>query len=223
MSTFKLLALRPEKGSAKEIVKNLVQEQFYFFDQGYQPTAELDFIQKVGHTSGIPDNNFYYKKQHDTSSSLEFVNIQAIVGKNGEGKSSLIDFAIRILNNFHYLILPANHNQLLYIKDVYGELYFEIDNQIFRIKFQQNDDSCTLEVFLKGIITPISINESPGFPWRYEDFLFFTLGINYSLYSWNALHYRKENTTRNSILPVEDFPLKPANSWLNRLFQTHPC
>lgn len=216
MNDFKLLAVRPKKGCSKDILKNLKEEQYYFFDDGYEP-SEDDFIKKKDTPYGHVPQNFFYERKEGSSSALNYVNIQAIVGKNGEGKSSLLDFLIRILNNFHFLIIPGSFNQLLFIKDLYGEIYFSLGEYIFRIKI--DTPLCTFDRKKDNKIESTNILDKPEVDWKYEEILFFTLGINYSLYSWNTEHYKNEKVTSNPTFYTENgFSFDEQQNWLRRLF-----
>src|SRR5690554_4234517 len=97
--SFKLLAIRPLDGCEDHIKNNLEVNQFYFFDDSYEQYEDFDFIiKKEGCNELNPE--FYYNKQSNYESTLNTININAIVGKNGSGKSSIIEFLLRLLNNF---------------------------------------------------------------------------------------------------------------------------
>jgi len=86
--SFKLLAIRPLKGCNKRFLKNLVEDQVYQFYNDY------DFLFR---DNNIEDEVIGIKKKKQTvpenlydSDKLE-INISAIVGKNGSGKSSIVE------------------------------------------------------------------------------------------------------------------------------------
>lgn len=217
MSVFKLIAVRPSKGCAKQILKNLKEDQFYFFDNSYEPTKNGEFVQKSS-INNKEFSSFFYEKEKSSSSSLETINFQGVVGKNGEGKSSLIDFVIRLLNNFHYLVLPHEFNKLLHIEGVYGDLFFQFESEVYKLSLDENFNRVSFKSNQPEAMLSIWFHDEAVNYFNKESLLFFTLGINYSLYSWNALHYRGEMTSKQRGINNEAFPLKPTNSWLNRLF-----
>lgn len=96
---FKLLAIRPLKGCALEYLKVLEEGQIYAFYNEYSFNRENkddihSEINSIDFQQEIPSNLF-------TDESLS-INISAIVGKNGSGKSSLIEFlyyTIYVLGN----------------------------------------------------------------------------------------------------------------------------
>ncbi|GAA6766801.1 hypothetical protein AAFH68_27450 [Flavobacterium sp. CGRL1] len=96
---FKLLAIRPLRGCNKKFLKNLKENQIYQFYNDYQfqdlKNEKIenfdDYIEvgSINYTQAIPEN-LYYQKRNKDDNDLK-INVSAIVGKNGSGKSSLIE------------------------------------------------------------------------------------------------------------------------------------
>lgn len=92
MSGFKLIAIRPLKGCSPQYRKVLQEGEVYQFYSDYafkfdndtKPKSEREVIEVV-HQKVLPDD--FYKLENNNLK----INISAIVGKNGSGKSSLFE------------------------------------------------------------------------------------------------------------------------------------
>jgi hypothetical protein len=152
-------------------------------------------------------DNFFFTPNNG---ALKNVEVCAIVGKNGTGKSSIIDLIIRLINNFACFCLteygedrPISH-RLHFVPDIYASLYFEIDGEYY--KLEQTDSSVGLYkenevLFNSERNNYIDEADSNAFKELSEHF-FYTIVFNYSLYSYNFYDYEPEwdNTTD------EDYP-----------------
>ena len=116
---FLLLGLYIRKGCDKKMVKNLETKKFYalnrFFDFG---TKQLNFD--------------LLNKYHGFFGENIFVN--AIVGKNGSGKSSILDLVYRIINNlgneiFHFRFTNVDY-ETGYVRKVFADLYFLTGDEV---------------------------------------------------------------------------------------------
>ena len=68
------------------------------------------------------------------------VNIAAIVGMNGDGKSSLVELIMRLVNNCakHYNL--TDKDNLLRVENIKAELFYEIDNVVYCIRESKEDN-----------------------------------------------------------------------------------
>lgn len=94
--SFKLLAIRPLDGCNNKFLKNLKPNQIYkfyddykFLDKNGNEVLNSDEVTSITYESTIPEIFFG-----------ENINISAIVGKNGSGKSSLIELLYVAMYNF---------------------------------------------------------------------------------------------------------------------------
>lgn len=85
--SFKLLAIRPLKGCDKRFLKNLKEDKIYQFynEYAFEQNANGEVIKVNKDKSSVPENLYQL-----AGSELK-INISALVGKNGSGKSSLLE------------------------------------------------------------------------------------------------------------------------------------
>ena len=82
--SFKLLAIRPLKGCSVRFLKNLEEDRIYKFYNDYSFFEDEDRkVTEIKCEDSVPEN--LYEK-----SGLD-IQISALVGKNGSGKSSLLE------------------------------------------------------------------------------------------------------------------------------------
>ena len=83
--SFKLLAIRPLKGCSARFLKNLEEDRIYKFYNDYSFFENQDGkVTEIKCEDSVPENLYR------TASKLE-IQISALVGKNGSGKSSLLE------------------------------------------------------------------------------------------------------------------------------------
>lgn len=175
----KLISLKPLEGCSKDYLKTLKENENYVFDKAYSFESDEKIVVNKAIALSLYDIH-----------NLK-ININAIVGKNGTGKSTLVELLFAIINN---LACKKNiNNNLELVPSLKAELLFEhialykitVDNDNVNIyQYEKKEDS-----YINPI--PISINEFD------LNHLFYMLVVNYSQHSLNWLH---------------------LGSWLNALF-----
>lgn len=116
---------------------------YYFYD-GWKIQKGKIIRSKKNISFQSPFNEYL---NHESDVSLS---ISAIVGENGPGKSSLVEFIIRLINNFATSIFGEQNmtlafEHLHYIDGVEGRLYFSIDGIPHMVSVENR--SVTLESF----------------------------------------------------------------------------
>jgi len=225
--SFKIIAVRPLKGCDPNILKNLITNQFYFFDNNYSVNFNSDFIKK-GDGNVLPQN-FFYDSDLLINSTLKHVNVQGLVGKNGEGKSSIIELLIRILNNFFKTYgIGEVTEKLVFVKGLHADLFYLKDNSIYRIYINSVDENSLKEEF--NIVMELYqdstlIYDSKDFSRniskeKIDDLrsLFFTMYINYSIYGLDEADYIQESFINNDFLEKNADYDKKNDSWLSQIF-----
>ena len=113
--SFKLIAIRPLSGIDTKFLKNLVAGEIYNLcndyilknDQGKLVRNDANII-SVQYKRTVPENLYSIQK---IDGKVININVSAIVGKNGAGKSSLIDLlllSIFVVSNNLDLVYPDN-------------------------------------------------------------------------------------------------------------------
>ena len=93
-----------------------------FFFNDYYETIQSGVVPTKNNKRGLPKNFFG-----------DNINIQAIVGKNGSGKSSLMDLMYMAINNFCYMFERGQDRPgaqpLYYVPNLFLNIYFTFDYQ----------------------------------------------------------------------------------------------
>lgn len=131
------------------------------------------------------------------------INVEAIVGVNGSGKSSLFEIIYRVINNLSCLLNRGKRRRtaddLYYVKDLYAELYYVVNGQLARISSQGDkvefqmgkETSVTLTAIKDGMVNSEKVLMADFVKWAKENF-FYTIVTNYSLQAFNANDYKRE-------------------------------
>lgn len=198
---FKIIALRILDGCPKNFRRCLDDQNTYFFDNSYEDVRDTEFIRKKHNVKQEP--RLYDIK--GLESRIIHVEVSAVVGKNGEGKSSLIEMMLRILNNFACTMgFRASQNTLCYVKDIKACLYYEVENIIYTIRCDDHGTRWFQDGIEIGIRPGTSQERMNDVLENHRNRLFYSLVVNYSLYSYNSNLFAYETPN--------------AGSWLDGLF-----
>ncbi len=202
-NSFRLVAIRPYADSSKDVLKALHPDTTYFLVGDYIDKYEngkwVD-IEKSTEVEPLPHDFFSVKVLDENKVPLKmpFINISAIVGKNGCGKSSLTEFLIRLINNVAIKQKFAPFGFYQYTEKAYGRIYYETNEDLHYIdcstsgqeKYEMNVESSDKE-------DNDIINKSN---------FFYSIVSNYSLYTYNSNEDDK-NWLDNPIFKNESYQM----------------
>ena len=160
--------------------------------------------------------------------------IQAIVGKNGSGKSSLIEMLFRMSNNLAALMLrgyprPAAE-QVYFIKGVVGELYYDVDGVEGVLKCEKDavmlrlGESSYRWTLRSGECEHLYQGQVLNGEMRFEKEVkaaacfFYTIATNYSMQSYITDDYSTEILLAWNEAKQEWEETHDATSWIDGVF-----
>jgi energy-coupling factor transporter ATP-binding protein EcfA2 len=167
---FKIVAIEPVKGIDKQLRKNLHIGTIYRFYKEF----------KFKPNGNIEINNLSLKTGLYDSGKLK-INVNAIVGKNGSGKSTISELLFVTINNIAAKTAPSNH-ELIYQPNAYLNLYYHIGSliklelrgeRIYIVEYELDNN-----LYTEGKRRQIGQSDL--------ELLFYTIAINYSHFSLNS-------------------------------------
>lgn len=167
----KIIALRPLKDSS--YLKILTAGQTYFLSNNYT----IDSKEKITEKANFPVDFF--------SSEKVQLNVQAIVGKNGSGKSSLIELLFRAVNNIAFQYQKLKVANLVKIQGLRVEIYYQTDT-FYKVKiFDDKISFLKYDKRSRSISLPVSDKDID-----LKDF-FYSIVVNYSHYAYNDPDFKE--------------------------------
>ena len=167
----------------------------------------------------------------------------AIVGKNGSGKSSILDLFIRILNNISATIFGERERynaaaHLHYIENVYASLAYLIGDNVGiitvegrTITFSNYKYERSQHLYIHDPSSDYKIENNPNITEPLDERkelctylvrLFYTVVCNYSLYAYNYRDYASEITNIERLKKIgykdSETKLTENASWLKGVF-----
>lgn len=194
------------------LLKKGLRQEFYLLNNRCRVKGE-----RVVLNSENPMQDFYGKR----------INVQAIVGVNGSGKSSLLEIIYRIINNLSCLLNRGKRRKaaenLYYVEGLFAEIYYVIDGRLAvisclgdKVVFHLIDEKPVVltafrddEVYYEYVLMENFVE------WA-KNSLFYTIVTNYSLQAFNAKDYFGEECRQLKLGEEKDE--FGENIWINSLF-----
>lgn len=187
------------------IRKSLKENTWYPFGQYQEPTIYNDWTWQI-HEQQKNDASCTKMYQVIADDKKEFLDItvNCIVGKNGSGKSSLLDIFYRIINNFSYCLIdkawnentrdknPQRGHYLSFAQGVDATLYFESDNfvgcihnryeNVYYSYYSDKKDARFENIMIDKNLSKTKIEQITRH-------FFYSICTNYSIHSLNEIDY----------------------------------
>lgn len=191
----------------------------YFFNDFYIHDQNSDRPQVNRNRSGIKD----FFGPH--------INVQAIVGENGSGKSSTMELMYMMINNFSYMFERGHNDErpgadsLYYIPGLFARLYFSLGTDVFELEskgliLELLKNGSSVRRFVISETEESIAMENMEIADLVENF-FYTVVTNYSIHSFiptNYIHdvyYFNERTKKDCLIKAEN---AQYDIWINSIF-----
>ena len=205
MGLFKLIAIRPLEGCERHVLKCLSLGSWYYlchdivFEDVTKEGGDIAFRLSAGNTYSKPlSENFYNLKTESPK-----VSISAVVGMNGDGKSSLVELLLRLIHN--HIVKYDNERFNSYpILGVYADCLYEIEGKYYLLRGNTAGGRFDSDIFKleqsqenASVFRAEKLNSSDIMKWG--EIFYYTYVSNFSHYAYNVNDFRSEwNTTVNS-------------------------
>ena len=135
MSSFRIIALKVLNDSLKYQSKVLMPCATYFFFRGYEDVPGTHFVRrKIEYDEELRLYDVFGNDGRTIS-----IEVSAVAGRNGEGKSTVIELLLRLINNFAYVSgFKASQESLRFVTKMSAAMYYEVDDVIYSIRCDEN-------------------------------------------------------------------------------------
>lgn len=213
-TSFAIIAVRCNSESAT-VRRKLERGRIYQLLQGYEISDDKVMVSE----ERIITNQLYDDHADEGLNGIPHVQFSAIVGKNGSGKSSLIEFLMRMINNAATILKgevnsdPASE-RLHFVEDVDGDLWYAMNGKCYQLTvkpsaslyikvFERNKDDANGIIFRaqpnvfkieqqhqRDALVSLSCGDLEAR--QMLSMLFYTLVSNYSIYAYNTNDFDQE-------------------------------
>lgn len=192
MSGFKLIAIRPLEGCSTNFLKVLqVNKVYQFYDNYdfvYESNNSDNAVLAIRQTELILEDLFYQKR--NKGGRQPNIHISAIVGKNGSGKSSLVELLYVAMFNIAWKlkllpVVDVDKLKVEYEERIHAEIYYSTEEGYHKIKV----DNAGVKLFHQSLKGNATFNSGKEVLSKSDlNSIFYSIVINYSHYSLNSIH-----------------------------------
>ncbi|WP_106795147.1 hypothetical protein [Aquimarina sp. Aq78] len=175
---FKIIAIEPIEGYNEAYLNILSNNTIYYLENVYK----IDNNKVLYNNS---ENSISLYEQKTRNNNILKINVSAIVGKNGSGKSSLIELFFRVINNLAFLNKNILKTEDLIFEEGLGvKLYYIILGKFLCLEII--DKSIILYDY--DYVEQEYIKKEKSRKFKVNDFydFFYSIVVNYSHYSLNS-------------------------------------
>ena len=191
-SGLRVIAVKPHDNCRSRYSKILSDRFYIFYDDYEERRGKLMKKEGEALTKVKVPGNFYPTKNNVA------VSISAIIGKNGDGKSTIVELIMRLLNNFAYASgFTESQNSLKKIDKLEAELYYELNDSLYciisegdKIIWKKNGKDL---VILGTSSYDLKDNKRKIDIIGLGKHFFYTQVSNYSLYAYNSKELEGES------------------------------
>ena len=193
-NTFKIIGIRVLRDCDERLRKVLKPDTTYFLCNNFEDDGDGGV--RLKNDCQPLEKGFFSTKN---SVSAPNINISCVVGHNGDGKSSLVELIIRVINNFAFMSgFLSDYKNLVFIPGVHAKVFYQIDNDLCclscdgcRVQLAVNNDVRFLRVYGQDTMKQEK-RMKRIFAEHSAAFLFYTMVNNYSLYAYNSREFQSE-------------------------------
>ncbi|MCF2660291.1 hypothetical protein JQM83_14015 [Parabacteroides distasonis] len=163
-------------------------DRFYYLCNDFAVSTDSGIIKRASKYIEPLDSSFFSINERDSKVTI---NLQAIVGKNGDGKSTLVEIALRLINNFALYNNIGNSQNLTKANGVCAELYYQYNDTFYCLR---ENGAISLHDYRYDESRQLWAYNSEVSNDALAEGFFYTLVSNYSHYAYNTLQYAEEST-----------------------------
>ena len=236
-TSFAILGVRcnSEQSTGK---RKMSPMQIYYFLQGYKINDSSIEMKKERQILNTLYDDFY----SESTNGIPHIQISAIVGQNGSGKSSIVEFMMRLINNFAAATIGELQNSgqaadhLHFVDGVDGDMWYTQEGHAYQLKvkncsvklfeFEKNIDDDEgkrfaepKEIFYNRkrenceVLEELHTSYGDEELKKYYQHFFYTLISNQSIYAYNTLDFESEcNSDEKEALVMGDGKTEKYNT-----------